>query len=95
MLVRLVDVKERTFWVNPTHVKMLQEDKKGHAEVVLSYGGGLGRNLTIKVDRPIDEVAEALNAGMPVVDLAPPGSFDDDGGGGDDGGAMIAAGMIG
>lgn len=65
MLIHLTDIKGKHFWVNPVHVKLLQEGKKGVTEVVLTWGGGWSTNLSIKVDRPLDEIAHQLNAAMP------------------------------
>lgn len=78
MLVRLVDVKGKVFWVNPLHVKVLQEGKKDTTELALSFGGQWGTSATIRVDRPIDEVAGLLISAMPE---PPPGAYaalDDD-----------------
>lgn len=65
MLIHLTDIKGKHYWVNPVHVKLLQEGKEGVTEVVLTWGGGWSSNLSIKVDRPIDDIAQQLNAAMP------------------------------
>ncbi|MDX9910781.1 MAG: hypothetical protein RBS39_03010 [Phycisphaerales bacterium] len=93
MLVRFTDSKGKVLWINPVHVKVLQE-KKDLTEIVVAYSPGMG-TTTIKVAAPIDEVARLINAAMPgLLALAP----DDGGGGGDGGGgaaAMIATGLMG
>lgn len=80
MLIHLTDIKGRHYWVNPVHVKLLQQGRHGVTEVVLTWGGGFASNLSIKVDRPIDEIAAQLNAAMPAAmldyvpdDETPPG----------------------
>ncbi len=95
MLVRIEDIKGRTFWINPTHVKVIQQDKKGVTELVMSYQSGFATSLVIKVDRPIDEVATAVNAGMPLIDLGPGSGYDDDGAADGGAGTAMGAGIIG
>lgn len=78
MLVELTDTKGTVYWVNPVHVKALKAKKDGHTEVYLqavTWGAP-----TIKVSRPIAEVAEILNSAMPelLASYPPP---DDDGSG--------------
>jgi hypothetical protein len=96
MLVRLEDIKGRPYWINPTHVKLIQQDKKGLVtELVMSYQSGFSTSLVIKVDRPIDEVAQLVNAGMPLIDLGPGSGYGDEDSGPDDGGAAMATGLMG
>lgn len=90
MLVHVTDIKGKHFWVNPVHVKLLQEGKKGLTEIVLTWGGGWSTNLSIKTERPLDDIAAELNAAMPgLIEYVP----EDDGqvGGGQ---AAAAAGVI-
>lgn len=65
MLVRFEDKKGRPFWVNPVHVRGLRESKAGVSTTVsINMGGWSGDS--IEVPRPIDEVADAINAAMPL-----------------------------
>ncbi|MEQ8844076.1 MAG: hypothetical protein RIB58_04405 [Phycisphaerales bacterium] len=94
MLVRFLDVKQKVHWVNPIHVKVVTEDKKGVTLIAIKHELGWGSvQPVIKTRQPVDEVAELLNVGMPdYVSFAP----SDDGDGDDDGGsAAMAAAMSG
>ncbi|MCA9279967.1 MAG: hypothetical protein H6815_12760 [Phycisphaeraceae bacterium] len=92
MLVRFEDTKGKTHWINPVHVKVVAEVKPGRTDIFLTYGGGWGSNVTIKVNLPADQVADMLNVAMPEVVL---GYVTDDGrsplGGASSGGAAAAA----
>ena len=94
MLVRFEDIKGKVWWVNPTHVKAVQVDKKGKTEIILAHAPTWSSSFGLKVDRPIDEVAEVINAAMPELELAPPGAMDDPSDGDDGTSTMIAAGII-
>ena len=93
MLVKFTDSKGKVLWLNPIHVKVLQE-KKDLTEIVVAYSPGMG-STTVKVAMAMDDVAALLNAAMPgLLAMAP-----DDGSGGSDGGgggaAMVATGLMG
>lgn len=86
MLVRLEDIKGRVCWINPVHVKAVTEDKKGRAQVCVSFTGigVMSANTAVVVDEPADLVAQRINAAMPDMVMTM-GYAPEDTGGGDDG----------
>ena len=79
MLVRLTDIKEKVYWINPVHVKVVTEGKKGVTLVCLKHDLAWGNTVAaIKTAMPVDEVAALLNLGMPDGLLGyPPGGDDE------------------
>ncbi|MBX3363650.1 MAG: hypothetical protein KF866_02685 [Phycisphaeraceae bacterium] len=63
MLLKLIDAKGITHWVNPLHVKMLRE-KKGVTEVFITMNPSWP-SPTLKIKEPIDTIAALINASMP------------------------------
>lgn len=74
MLVKLVDTKDETYWINPLYVRVLRE-KKGITEVHCVAGGGVMTGV-IKIKEPIDEVAMQLNVGLLGENSLPPSVTD-------------------
>lgn len=69
MLVKLTDTRGRESWINPVYVRALRE-KSGVTEVCIQIPGTLGNG--IRVPKPMDEVAMAINVAMPDVSGLPP-----------------------
>ncbi len=94
MLVRIVDIKDKVHWINPVHVKVVTEGKKGVTLICLKHEVAWGSTVcVIKTRTHIDETAELLNMGMPdgLIGYAPPADDDQ----ADEGGAAAAAAMMG
>jgi len=89
MLVRFTDVKGQQVWVNPIHVKMVQEKKKS-TEIVFIVSTSFSVVGAIRVEEPVDEVAARISEAMPAVMAFVP---DDDSG--DDSSGAAAAVMAG
>lgn len=87
MLVELTDNKGVVHWINPVHVKMLKSKKPEMTELFLG-AVTWGASPSMKVPRPLREVADLLNSGMPDLLTAYPPPDDD--GGGDSSGATAA-----
>lgn len=73
MLVRFTDTKGRVVWINPVHVRSLAPKKPDITSVYVSVSTS---GFPINVTGPIDEVADMLNAAMPMDPYA--GALDDD-----------------
>ncbi|MEM1423684.1 MAG: hypothetical protein AAGH64_06745 [Planctomycetota bacterium] len=80
MLIPFTDIKGRTFYVNPVYVRVVQTNKKGQTELCLSFTGTgwAVSNAAIVVDQTPDEVAQQLNAAMPLAIDTPLGAIVDD-----------------
>ncbi|TVQ30851.1 MAG: hypothetical protein EA376_11345 [Phycisphaeraceae bacterium] len=91
MLVKFIDTKGQTIWINPVHVRAVQQRKKV-TEILLPFGGSTFNNMSgvIKVEEQADEVAGRISEAMPAVMAYIP---DDDSG--DDSGGAAAAVMAG
>jgi len=90
MLVKFTDIKGAEVWINPVHVKVVRETKKG-TEILMVVGNpsglGGGGAWSVKTETPVDEAAAMLNAAMP--DLA--GFAPEDESGVEPGGSAAAA----
>ncbi len=60
MLVKLIDHKGKTRYVNPIYIKSV--DAKGDGETEISVSGWSSK---VRIKKPVDEVALAVNAAMP------------------------------
>lgn len=90
MLVKFTDSKGKEVWVNPIHVKLI-EQRRQTTIIVLGPGATASGGSSIKVREPIDLVAEILNAAMPDMAYVP----DDAASSGVHGGAAAASGAAG
>ena len=61
MLVKLINHKGKTYYINPMYVKSLEP--KGETQTAVEVSGW---NMRMKVDMTPDAVAELLNLGMPM-----------------------------
>ncbi|MEO0512765.1 MAG: hypothetical protein AAF108_07705 [Planctomycetota bacterium] len=74
MLVKLFDIKDEVYWVNPAYVRVVRENpKKGYTEVHCVAGSGVATGI-IKIRQPIDDVAMSLNVAMIGATDLPPAS---------------------
>lgn len=65
MLVKVIDIKGKEYWLNPVYVKAVTaKPGKGITEIHCSSFGSFGTS-TIKVRGSADEVAAALSEAMP------------------------------
>ncbi|MEM9066326.1 MAG: hypothetical protein AAGB51_12640 [Planctomycetota bacterium] len=60
MLFKVTDIKGDTRWINPTYVRLIRE-RKNRTEIWVA-----GNSVAIYVDRPLDEVANVINAALPL-----------------------------
>ncbi|MEM1329364.1 MAG: hypothetical protein AAGG07_02255 [Planctomycetota bacterium] len=79
MLVKVTDIKGNDRWINAAYVRLIRW-RSNRTEIWVA-----GNTTAILIDRPLDEVAEVLNAAMPVMDLFPRGGSESGGDGGLDG----------
>lgn len=65
MLVKVVDIKGKEYWLNPVYVKAITMDaRKGVTMIYCSAFGSFGAGA-IKVRAHADEVASVLSDAMP------------------------------
>lgn len=69
MLVRFEDIKGKTHWINPVHVKVVAQTKPNRTDICLTYTGSWAGNVSVKVHLPPDQVADMLNVAMPEIVL--------------------------
>ena len=60
MIVKIIDHKQKTRYVNAAYVKAIHE--KGESKSQLEVSGWATR---VTIDQPADQVAEIINAAMP------------------------------
>lgn len=89
MLVRLIDTKGRTLWINPVHVKFMRE-KRTTTEIMMAATWASAP--IAKIAMPMDEVAELFNAAMPDLSMFVPMDDDASAGGGSSAAAVAATG---
>lgn len=65
MLFKVRDIKGNDRWINPIYIRLVRW-RRNKTELWIS-----GNNVAIIVDRPLDEVANVVNAAMPIVDALP------------------------
>jgi len=65
MLVKLTDIKDKTYFINPLYVKGVAERKPGITEVYVNFGSMLDPKFLIKVSAPAEEVAAMISSAMP------------------------------
>lgn len=70
MLFKVRDIKGTERWINPIYIRLVRW-RRNKTELWIS-----GNNMAIIVDRPLDEVANVINAAMPIVDALPAESPD-------------------
>lgn len=75
MLVRIVDHKQKPFFINPLYIKSVIEKKPGHVEVHGSFTGMTGKILV--KDEEAESIADRVSIALTAIGAAGAAAIED------------------